>query len=100
MLVLTRRVDESITIGDSIVVSVLGIEGDRVKIGISAPRDILILRQEMFQAVQAQTKLQELLAESAETDGFEELRRLLSDASPSMEPEAPEPPQEPQPPEK
>lgn len=100
MLVLTRRVDESITIGDSIVVSVLGIEGDRVKIGISAPRDILILRQEMFQAVQAQTKLQELLAESAEADGFEELRRLLSDASPSTEPEAPEPPQEPQPPEK
>jgi carbon storage regulator len=81
MLVLTRRVDESIAIGDSITLTVLAIEGDRVKLGIKAPRDILILRQEVFQAVQDQSKLQERLAAEPEPDTFEELRKLLSSSS-------------------
>ena len=79
MLVLTRRVDESIAIGDSIVVTVLGVEGDRVKIGIAAPRDIPIMRQEMYEAVQAQNHLQELLVDASEVKGFDELRSLLSE---------------------
>ena len=78
MLVLTRKVDESITIGDSIVLTVLGIEGERVKIGINAPRDMLILRQEVFLAVQEQSKLQEMLANDAEVKKFEQLRKLLA----------------------
>jgi carbon storage regulator len=91
MLVLTRRVDESITIGDNIVVTVLGIESDRVKLGIAAPRDILILRQEMYQAVQAQTRLQELLVEVPEAEGFSELRKLLEDADQTSAPNPAEP---------
>jgi carbon storage regulator len=78
MLVLTRRVDESIAIGDSIIVTVLAVEGERVKIGISAPRDVIILRQEVFQAVQDQVKIQEILAEKPEPDTFEQLRKLLA----------------------
>lgn len=78
MLVLTRRVDESIAIGDSIVLTVLAIEGERVKIGINAPRDILILRQEVFQAVQDQVKIQEMLAQKPEPDSFDQLRKLLA----------------------
>jgi len=78
MLVLTRRVDESIAIGDSIIVTVLAIEGERVKIGISAPREIVILRQEVFQAVQDQVKIQEILAQKPEPDSFEQLRKLLA----------------------
>jgi carbon storage regulator len=78
MLVLTRRVDESIAIGDSIVITVLAIEGERVKIGINAPRDVVILRQEVFQAVQDQVKIQELLVDKPESDGFEQLRKLLA----------------------
>jgi carbon storage regulator len=78
MLVLTRRVDESIAIGDSIVLTVLAIEGDRVKLGIAAPRDILILRQEIYQAVQEQAKLEELLVEEPEPDTFQKLRELLA----------------------
>ncbi|MBE0695343.1 MAG: carbon storage regulator, partial [Anaerolineaceae bacterium] len=39
MLVLTRRIDESIAIGDNIQITVLAVEGERVKLGISAPRD-------------------------------------------------------------
>ncbi len=78
MLVLTRKVDESITIGDSIVITVLAIEGDRVKIGINAPRELLILRQEVFQAVKDQVKIQEFLAEEKESDKFDQLRELLA----------------------
>lgn len=78
MLVLTRRVDESIAIGDSIFLTVLAIEGERVKIGISAPRDVIILRQEVFQAVQDQVKIQEMLANKPEPDSFEQLRKLLA----------------------
>jgi carbon storage regulator len=81
MLVLTRRVDESIAIGDSITLTVLAIEGDRVKLGIKAPRDVLILRQEVFQAVQDQSRLQERLAAEPEPDTFDELRKLLSSSS-------------------
>ena len=47
MLILTRKIDESIIIADHITVTVLEISGERVKIGIDAPRDVVILRQEL-----------------------------------------------------
>jgi len=81
MLVLTRKVDESIVIGDSIILTVLAIEGEQVKLGINAPREVRILRQEVFQAVQDQVKIQEMLAEEAKPDQFEQLRKLLASES-------------------
>lgn len=51
MLVLSRRPEQAFRLGDAITVTVLGIDGDRVKIGIQAPRDVLVLRQELFQQV-------------------------------------------------
>jgi carbon storage regulator len=51
MLVLSRKASESIQIGDSIVVSVVRIEGDRVRIGISAPPEIRVVRGELLRAV-------------------------------------------------
>jgi carbon storage regulator len=61
VLVLSRRVEESLNIGDQIVITVLGVEGDKVKLGIKAPREIPILRQEVFQAVQEQECLKSIL---------------------------------------
>ncbi len=52
MLILTRKAEEKIKIGDNIVVSVLGIEGGSVKIGIDAPKEITILRMEIFEQIQ------------------------------------------------
>ena len=53
MLVLSRRPEQSFLLGDEITVTVLGVEGDRVKLGIQAPRDVVVLRRELFQQVQS-----------------------------------------------
>jgi len=50
VLVLTRRAEESIMIGDDVVVTVLEVRGDQVRIGIEAPRDVEVHRQEVFDA--------------------------------------------------
>ena len=54
MLVLTRRANESIMIGDDIIVTVLAIKGNQVKIGIKAPKGIQVNREEIFKKIQQQ----------------------------------------------
>lgn len=75
MLILTRKIDESIIIADHITVTVLEISGERVKIGIDAPRDVVILRQELQEQVRQEN------IEAAAADLTELSRRLkeLSD---------------------
>jgi len=53
MLVLSRKCEQSLLLGDDIVVTVLGIEGDRVKLGIEAPRSVAVLRQEVYQQLRS-----------------------------------------------
>ena len=79
MLVLTRHAGESITVDESIIVTVLAIEGDRVKVGISAPREVKILRTEIFEAMIDQDRLQARLSQEEPPPGFDDLRQLLVD---------------------
>jgi carbon storage regulator len=51
VLVLTRKVEESITIGNQITISVLEIKGNQVKVGIKAPRDVPVYRTEIFESI-------------------------------------------------
>lgn len=53
MLVLTRRIGESLVIGDDVVIRVLDVKGDVVRIGVDAPRHVQIHRQEVYEAVMA-----------------------------------------------
>lgn len=51
MLILTRRIGESIVIGDNIVMTVLGVKGAQVRLGIEAPRDVSVHREEIYQRI-------------------------------------------------
>ena len=51
MLVLTRKVDECITIGDNVVIKVIGIDGMQVKLGIDAPGNVRVLRREVYEKI-------------------------------------------------
>jgi len=52
MLVLTRKLNESIQIGDNIEITVLSVQGDQIKLGIKAPKDIEVHRKEVYMSIQ------------------------------------------------
>ncbi len=56
MLILARKVNESIIIGDQIEVSIIDIKGDQVKLGIKAPGNVKVYRMEIYQAIQEENK--------------------------------------------
>ena len=62
MLILARKVNERIIIGDDIEISIVEIKGDQVKLGVNAPRDVKVYRHEVYESIQRENRL---AAESA-----------------------------------
>ncbi|WP_440894779.1 carbon storage regulator CsrA [Amphibacillus sp. Q70] len=56
MLVLTRRLNEAIQIGEDIEIKIVGVEGDQIKLGISAPKEIDVHRKEVYLEIQQENK--------------------------------------------
>ena len=51
MLILTRRVGETLMIGDEVTVTVLGVKGNQVRLGVNAPRDVAVHREEIYERI-------------------------------------------------
>ncbi|MGY3189356.1 MULTISPECIES: carbon storage regulator CsrA [Lysinibacillus] len=71
MLVLSRKKDESIMIGDQIEIKILAVEGEQIKLGIVAPKTVKVHRSEVFEAIQAQNRE----ALSASSSFLEQLKK-------------------------
>lgn len=62
MLILTRRVGETLKIGNDVDVTVLGVKGNQIRFGITAPKDVAVHREEVFERIKSESKLLPLKA--------------------------------------
>lgn len=85
MLVLSRRPGDSIIIGegrDRVRVTVVEVSGDRVKLGIEAPQEVVILRQELCEAVEAENRAARQVRPEQVGEALRSLRRVLAQGAP------------------
>ena len=66
MLILSRKIDEKIKIGNDITITLIDVHGDQVKIGVEAPKDVKVFRQEVFDAIQNENKAAVVQSEASE----------------------------------
>ena len=70
MLILTRRVGETLVIGDDVTVTVLGVRGNQDRLGVNAPKDVAVHREEIYQRIQNEKDV-ENLTENSEIDDID-----------------------------
>jgi carbon storage regulator len=64
MLILTRRVGETLMIGDDVTVTVLGVKGNQVRIGVNAPKDVAVHREEIYERIRKENDMGETKVDS------------------------------------
>lgn len=64
MLILTRRVGETLMIGDDVTVTVLGVKGNQVRIGVNAPKDVAVHREEIYERIRKENDMSEAKVDS------------------------------------
>ena len=57
MLILTRRIGETLMVGDDVSITVLGVKGNQVRVGVNAPKDIAVHREEIYERIQREKAL-------------------------------------------
>jgi carbon storage regulator len=77
VLVLSRKLNESLVIGENIVVTILSIDREQVKLGIEAPREIPVIRHELFIAVKEQSIIEDQLSREPAASSLEKLREVM-----------------------
>ena len=77
MLILTRRVGESIMIGDDITITTLGVRGSQVRLGVNAPEDVPVHREEIYLRIQQEQTREQINAAQRELDELRKEREML-----------------------
>jgi carbon storage regulator len=85
MLVLTRKLGESIRIGDTIIVKIVDLDGRHVKLGIEAPKSIAVNREEIYERIQRENKAASTMKEK----GIQDFAALLRKGNPEVKPGQP-----------